>query len=205
MSIPDYQTIMLPLLRFASDGYEHASREPVDFLAAEFELSEDERKELLPSGGPVFADRVAWALSYMRQAGLLASTRRGFFKITPRGIDLFRENHQRVDNRLLLRYEEFQAFFQRSRRTLPATPMQPGSVSNGATDKVEITIQARQTPEELLDDAYQTIREALVQELLDRVLHCSPTFFERLVVELLVKMGYGGFRRESGAAGGACW
>lgn len=204
MAIPDYQTIMLPLLQYASDGKEHASRDPVAPLTAHFALSETEQRQLVPSGKPVFADRVGWALSYLRLAGLLQSTRRGFFRISERGMSVLAAHPTRVDNRLLAQYPEFREFLARNRRLAPPTLVQPERTGNAsATALVEEAIQQRQTPSELLEDAFQSIRQDLALELLERIKACSPVFFERLVVELLVKMGYGGSRKDAGQAVGS--
>src|SRR5579859_7711306 len=116
MSIPDYQTIMLPLLKYASDGKEHASRDPVEPLTAQFALTDSEQQEILQSGRPVFSDRVSWALSYLRLAGLLESTRRGFFQITARGVSVLSTNPVRVDNRFLAQFPEFRESLARNRR-----------------------------------------------------------------------------------------
>lgn len=203
MTIPDYQTIMLPLLRYASDGDEHASRDPIAPLAVHFGLSEAELLELLPSGNPVFMNRVGWALSYMRIGGLVQNTRRGIFRITERGMSVLSTNPARVDNRLLAQFPEFQDFLARHRRSAPRAPVETGlNGSGGSNVLVEEAIQQRQTPNELLEDAFQTIRQDLARELLERIKACSPTFFERLVVELLVEMGYGGSRKDAGDAVG---
>ncbi|MGO8951643.1 MAG: restriction endonuclease [Ktedonobacterales bacterium] len=203
MAIPDYQTIMLPLLQYASDGEEHASRDPVNSLAVNFGLSEAEQRELVPSGKPMFADRVAWALSYLRQAGVLQSMRRGFFRITERGMSVLAAHPERVDNRLLGQFPEFREFLARNRRPTLTSPAETERTGNGtATVLVEEAVQQRQTPSELLEDAFQTIRQDLAQDLLERIKSCSPAFFERLVVELLVKMGYGGSRKDAGEAVG---
>jgi restriction system protein len=116
LAIPDYQTIMLPLLQYAADGQEHASRDPVEPLAVHFGLSEEELRELVPSGKPMFADRVAWALSYLRMAGVLQSSRRGFFRITERGMRVLSTQPTRIDNRLLAQFREFREFLARNRR-----------------------------------------------------------------------------------------
>lgn len=209
MAVPDYQTIMLPLLQYASDGEEHTSRDPVDSLMVYFNLTEAEQQEILPSGRTVFADRTGWALTYLRQAGLLQRTRRGYFRITERGTSLLATYPNRIDNRLLAQYAEFRAFLARNRKATPQAPAEAASNGNsGATANgvsialVEDAVQQRQTPSELLEDAYQTIRQDLAQELLERIKACSPSFFERLVVELLVKMGYGGSRKDAGEAVG---
>lgn len=202
MNIPDYQTIMLPLLTYASDGNEHASREPVDALAKHFNLSELELNELLSNGKPVFVDRVSWALTYLRQARLVESTRRGFFRITQRGITVCEQQPPRIDNHFLAQYAEFRDFLQRkgkSARDIHEQAERNGSLARPAVD---LALEQHETPNELLDGAFQAIRQNLAAELLERVKECSPTFFEQLVVELLVKMGYGGSRKDAGEAVG---
>lgn len=187
MPIPDYQTLMLPLLRFAADGNDHTTREAVEVLATEFQLTPAERSELLASGQQaVFNNRVGWANSFLKKAGLLESPRRGSLRITPRGRMTLDEKPTRIDVKYLERFAEFIEFRDASRSNRePAT-----------TDP--IVIGAVQTPEETLELAHQGLRLGLAQDILSRILSCSPTFFERLVVELLVKMGYGGSRRDAG-------
>ena len=187
MPIPDYQTIMLPLLRFASDGAEHSLRDAIETLADNFNLSNVERRALLPSGQQeVFSNRVGWARTYMKKAGLLCTTRRGFFQITQRGQNALLQNPERIDGRFLEQYPEFQEF--RALRKQPTT--------NGNLDKEEQT----QTPEEALEHAYLNLRANLAADLLAQIKQSPPVFFERLVVELLVKMGYGGSRKDAGQA-----
>jgi restriction system protein len=187
MAIPDYQTVMLPLLCFASDNREHSLREAVDTLAKDFKLTDDELREVLPSGQqPVFNNRVSWARVYLTKARLLEATRRGHFQATQRGLEVLAENPERIDAQFLRRFSEFEQFkaFRRDR-----------------TDStVENDESSEHTPEEVLESAYQRIRQDLETEVLERVKVASPTFFERLVVELLVRMGYGGTRQEAGKA-----
>ena len=131
MAIPDYQTIMLPLLRFAGDQQEHSLREAIDQLAQNFGLTEVERKELLPSGlQEVFNNRVAWARTYMGKAGLLESTRRGYFKITDRGVKVLKQNPDRIDVKFLEQFEEFRQF-----RALRHTKTEEEEVEGGDTRK----------------------------------------------------------------------
>jgi restriction system protein len=187
MPIPDYQTLILPLLRFAGDGNDHTTREAVEVLATEFQLTPAERNELLPSGQqPIFNNRVGWANFYLKKAGLLESPRRGALRITARGKQVLGDNPARIDLKFLERFPEFIEFRDASRNNRE-TP---------TTESVAIT--TNQTPEEALELAYQSLRHSLAQDILSRILSCSPTFFERLVVELLVKMGYGGSRRDAG-------
>lgn len=197
MSIPGYQSIMLPLLQFASDGIEHASSEPVKLLASQFALTDDEQRKLLPTGTPVFVLRVGWALTYLRQAGLVESTRRGFFKITQRGLDVLAAKPQRLDSKFLAQYPEFREFMQRSRKAELPQPVNDAHVTG---EKVDEEIIENETPSELIEAAYQRLRVELAQTLLDRIKLSSPAFFERLIVELLIKMGYGGSRKDAGEA-----
>ena len=190
MAIPDYQTIMLPLLQLAGDEREHRFRDTVEQLANQLELSDAERGELLPSGtAPVFDNRVGWARTYLKQAGLLQSPRRGVFQITSSGKLLLAEKPDRINVNLLERYSEFQAFRTRKR------------------DRNEVEVQEAesapiedQTPEDALAAAYQKLRKNLEADLLEQIKATSPTFFERVVIDLLVAMGYGGSRRDAGRA-----
>lgn len=190
MPIPDYQTLMLPILRLADDGQEHRFRDAVERLATEFLITDEERAELLPSGtAPLFDNRVGWARTYLKQAGLLQSEKRGIFQITDCGRQLLAKNPKQVDVELLDQYEEFREFRTRkrgiSKSTVPSREPEP------VTD---------QTPEDALAAAYSKLRENLEVDLLDQVKAASPSFFERLVIDLLVSMGYGGSRQDAGRA-----
>jgi restriction system protein len=194
MAIPDYQTVMLPVLKLASDGGEHRFRDAVERLASEFGLSDAERAELLPSGNqPIFDNRVGWARSYLKQAGLLHSPKRGVFQITEAGRALLAENPRRIDNALLERYDAFREF--RSRRRDPNE-----AEVEVDTSRTQAEPPADQTPEDALASAYQKLRKNLENELLDQVKSSSPAFFERLVIDVLVAMGYGGSRQDAGRA-----
>ena len=188
MAIPDYQSVMLPLLHHNADGAEHSLRDSLDFLADDFKLTSLERAELLPSGRQaIFDNRVGWARTYLVKAGCLERTRRGYCQITTRGKDLLAENPEHIDVRILERFTEFIAFRGISR-------------SSAVDDNAQPEPPVERTPEEALEEAHQQIRDNLADDLLSRVLSCSPTFFERLVVDLLVKMGYGGSREDAGQA-----
>ena len=190
MTIPDYQTVMFPFLRFLKDGKEHSIGEVVDALAEEFNLSVEERQQLLGSGQQtVIRNRAGWARTYLKKAGLIQSTRRGFFRITERGLSTVASKPDRVDVKFLEQFPEFVAF--RELRHERAEEL-PGPV-DAPSDA---------TPEEALDVAYQRLRLDLEVDLLDQVKTASPAFFERLVVELLVRMGYGGTLRDAGQAVG---
>jgi restriction system protein len=189
MPIPDFQSLLLPMLRYASDGMEHSLAEARSALATEFKLSADDLAALLPSGRQaVFANRSAWAKVYLAQAGLLLSPKRGHFVISPRGIEVLQDPPARIDIKYLERFPEFVEFRYAKKRD--------GSAS--ATDESAGAELA--TPEETLDSAYTKLRSALAADLLEKTKTASPEFFERLVVTLLLKMGYGGSRTDAGRA-----
>ena len=179
---------MLPLLRCLSDGTEHTLRDAEDSLAEHFKLTPAERAELLPSGQQgIFKNRIGWARTYLKKAALLESPKRGVFKITDRGLKTVASNPSRIDIKYLEQFPEFIQFREASRPEIEV----------GIAAAPELP-QSRTTPEEAIEVAHQGLREQLAAELLARILACTPTFFEQLVVELLVKMGYGGSRRDAG-------
>lgn len=191
MPIPDFQSFMLPVLELASDGKEHSLEETRDVLAQRFALTEAEREERLPSGRQRrFDNRAAWAKVYLQRAGLLKGSRRAHFEITDRGRQVLAERPERVDIALLDRFDEFREFRSASRRPDEPPPTSAGPLAE-PTDE---------TPEELLEQAYQRIRAELTSDLLARVKGGSPRFFENVVIELLLKMGYGRNRAEAGRA-----
>ncbi|MDJ1174672.1 restriction endonuclease [Roseofilum capinflatum] len=200
MAIPDFQAILLPLLKLAGDQKRHSMQEAIQYLANTFQLTNEERKELLPSGKQaVFDNRVGWARTYLKKAGLLESPARSFFQITNRGVDLLQTNPSKINTAFLKKYPEFRKFQM-------GNPSKDKSASdndaNLSISEGEGQGSNQQTPEEILEYSYQELRSALAQELLEKVKSCSPSFFERLVVELLVKMGYGGSIKEAGRAMG---
>lgn len=185
MAIPDYQTCMLPLLKTIADGSDHKMTEVVLNLSQQFKLTQEEQEALLPSGQQsIIANRIGWARTYMKKALLLSYPKRGYSRITDRGKELLKEAPKEIDSKTLRRYEEFVAFENQARAgTTPATSI------------IENT--AYSTPEEALDYGYQKLTENLSDEILEQIMSCSPSFFEKLVVELLVKMGYGGSLKEA--------
>ena len=188
--IPDYQSLMLPILRLVSDGKEHTFRDLIEELAVEFDVSDEERKELLASGGQaIFDNRVGWAKTYLKKAGLLDSPKRATFVITALGIGALDKKPDRIDARYLKQFPAFLEF-------------QNASRASGDGDSIAVQEASEQTPEESLDEAYNRIRKSLASELLNKVVEFPPVFFERLVVELLVKMGYGGSIKDAGKAMG---
>ncbi len=180
---------MLPLLRFASDKNEHTSREAIEFLAKAFHLTPEQRQELLPSGQqPIFDNRVGWARTYLKKAGLLESSKRSIFKITDRGVKVLQQNPPSINTLFLKQFPEYIEFQKLSNTTERQTELVDDSTKN--------------TPEETLEEAYQTIRKSLTEDLLTKIKTYPPVFFEKLVVELLVKMGYGGSIKDAGKAVG---
>lgn len=186
MAVPDFQSIMLPLLKYVSDDKEHSLKDVGAGIAKAMGLTEEDLSEILPSGGQSrFKNRVAWASIYLRRAGLLESPRRGVLTITQRGHEAIRQAGDRIDIGFLKRYPEFLEF-------------QTNKRENTTTETVET--DTPRTPEEILDSAYEQIRATLGQELLSKVLSLSWMDFERLVVQLLVRMGYGGSVKDAGRA-----
>ena len=189
MAVPGFQDFMLPLLTLSADKAEHSIGDCCNQLADVLNVSGDDRKDMLPSGVTRLANRVSWAGTYLRKAGLLEKTVRGRFRITRRGVEALAENPSRIDIAFLNRYPELVEFRARKSAESPS--------GEALTQPAE-----EQTPEEALEASYQTLREGLAHELLERIGKCSPAFFEKLVVELLVAMGYGGSRKDAGEAVG---
>lgn len=187
MSVPDYQSLMLPLLQLVSDGNEWLFRNAVEELAKKFSLTEEERRELLPSGQQeIFDNRVGWARTYMKKAGLLDSPKRGIFKITNRGLEVLKKHPDRIDVKFLKQYPEFLEF---------------QSLKRADTYEMEKTEEQESvTPEEALENSHLKLKATLKHELLEKIKISSPLFFENLVVDLLLKMGYGGSRIDAGRA-----
>lgn len=191
MAVPDFQSLMLPLLKLAAGGQQHPLSEARETLAGEFRLTQADRDELLPSGSQAkFANRVAWAKSYLQQAGLLLSPKRGHFQISARGEVVLKAPPGIIDIKFLEQYPEFVEFRtpkgEATDQAPPAGP--PGTEAD--------------TPEEALEAAHLKMKASLASEVLGRVKSASSDFFERLVVELLLKMGYGGSRADAGQAVG---
>jgi restriction system protein len=192
MAVPDYQSVMLPLLKFAEERKAEISTDDVvEVLATRLGLTDDDLKEMLPSGVQrTFVNRVGWAATYMKKAGLLEPTRRGYYRITPRGQELLQKKPSTINVKLLKQYPEFLEFQQ-----LKGT--RRGEKMNAPRESLDMSTA---TPSEALESAYENLRDELVDELLAKLKKSSPSFFERIVVELLVKMGYGGSRADAGKA-----
>lgn len=185
--IPDYQTLMLPVLKSVADGKEYKFREIADSIAKNFGLTEEELGCLLPSGNQsIFDNRVGWAKTYLKKACLIEYKGKGVLKITERGKQVLKDSPQKIDNKFLKQYDEFNDFQNKV---------------NPKEEKQETeTDYKNQTPEELIETAFHDFQKSLAEELLDKIRNVSPSFFEKLVVALLVKMGYGGSIKDAGQA-----
>jgi len=193
MAIPDYQTLMLPLLRLCSDGGEHTIAEAVERLSNEFNLSPEERTQQLRRGQTVIYSRVYWARTYLNQAGLLDSPKRGTVIITERGMQILSNPPEKITNDFLNQFEEFRDFRKRSRQN---TNQKNDTGDLDTSEKVE-------TPEETIEAAYRVIRNDLSEKLLMELKKCSPDNFERIVVDVIVAMGYGGTEDAGQVVGGS--
>lgn len=192
MAIPDYETLMLPLLSRLASGDTLVLKEVMAELANDFELTPEDRAQLLPSGGTLtFASRVGWAKTYLKKAGLVQQPKRGLVQITDQGKAVLAQKLARIDAKYLEQFSAFQEFRNGSRER---------PVLAGVEEALPLSSDL--TPDEVIDAAYQRSVLALADEVLERVKSCSSIYFERLVVQLLIKMGYGGSREEAGRAVG---
>jgi restriction system protein len=187
MEIPKFYEFMLPMLRELADGKEHSISDLKEKMAKKFNLNEEAQKELLPSGNqPVFDNRVGWSRTYLKKAQLIESARRGVFKITTRGKEVLNEKIEMITPSYLKKFEEFREF----------------QTVDKQDDAHEIALpnENDSTPVEQFEKSYKKILADLKKELLEQVLSCSPFFFEKLVVDLVINLGYGGSRKEAGEA-----
>ena len=186
MSVPDYQSFMRPLLVFGADGAEKDIKDAIAALADEFHLTKEDRQQLLPSGKQtILANRVHWARTYLDKAGALKRTRRSHFVVTERGKELLAKYPTRIDGSVLRQFPEFVAF--QTPKSSPVEQDRAEPLDSKATDEPG-------TPEESIERAETKINNHLRSQLLERIGEVSPTFFEQLVVDLIVAMGYGGSR-----------
>jgi restriction system protein len=184
MTIPDYQSIMLPLLEFAADQEEHSRHEAIEHISKIFNLTEEEKNQLLPSGTkPIINNRVGWAKTYLKKAGLLDYPKRGYFNITDIGLNVLEDKPTKITNRYLKNFPSF-VEFRKSR----------------VVEKEDPVFTEDKTPHELIENGVQQIIQELGSELLEYIKKSSPAFFERIVVDLLVRMGYGGSIIDAGSA-----
>ncbi len=190
MAVPGFQNFMLPIVQFCLDGKEHSIHEIVEEMRVLFKISHEDAQINIPSGQQsVLLNRIFWARTYLIKAGLLVLTRRSYCQITDRGKHVLKQNPKTIDIKFLSQFPEFREF--KRRREPPAASVNPQPL-----------IHDQSTPDERIDEAYQEIRDSLAQQLLAAIFKCPPEFFEKLVVELLVKMGYGGSRRDAAKAVG---
>jgi len=191
MAVPDFQSFFKSLLDIAADSEEHSLKEARERIAAAFNLSQEDLAEALPSGTQTkFDNRVAWAKSYFVQAKVLESPKRAHFVITERGKELLSQGHERIDVKVLSQYPEFVEFHT------------PSKLNKSIAESTHSEESASETPEEILQKSYQSIRRDLASEILERIKVNSPSFFEKLVVDLMVAMGYGGSRLDAGKSVG---
>ncbi len=185
MAVPDFQTLMRPLLVVLDDGQDHVIKSVRADLAEHFALSQTDIDELIPSGRvTTFQNRVGWAATYLYRTKLIERPRRAVYRISDRGRQVLEQNPERIDLGVLSQFEEFGEFRQAK------TPSSDHEVSASAGGD-------EQTPEERIDSAYRELRSALAAELLDQVFDQSPEFFEQLVLDVLHAMGYGGSRHDA--------
>jgi restriction system protein len=183
MPVPDFQSIMLPLLQFAADGKEKKFSDAIDFIAEQFKLTQEERAQLLPSGNQSrFDNRVGWSRTHLKNAGLIDYVRRGVFKISKRGQDVLVQKPKAINLKFLNQFPEFIEFRKKRETTEPSSP----------TAQI-----ASVTPEEQMAHLAQELRTKLADELLEQIKTMNPYRFERLVLDLLLAMGYGGSREEA--------
>lgn len=191
MAVPDFQTMMLPILRLAKENTEISVSNTAPFLAKYYNLTETERAERVPSGQQTkLINRISWVFAHFHKAELLKKQRRGVYEITDRGKDLIEQNPEKITLKILKQFPEHADFYK------------PKKSNESENTLIYEGLETLVTPEESLETSYQTIRNALATEILDKVKSCSPSFFERLVVELLVAMGYGGTLQDAGKAVG---
>lgn len=192
MAIPDFQSCMLPLLEACADGKDKSLKNLVPDLGKKFGLTQEEMKVMLPSGlAPLFYNRVAWAKSHIQKAGLIESVRRGIFKITKRGLKTLSEKPEFINMKFLSRFSEYS----KSREDADG-----GGTSEREGDSAETTLETGKTPDELIADGYKFLRNELSSQLLEKVKTSSPQFFEQLVIDLLLAMGYGESKKSSAEA-----
>lgn len=179
---------MLPVLRYIADGREHPLKEVTAHIVQLFNLTAEEREQLLPSGQASYIQsRTGWAKTYLKKAGLVSQPKRAFIQITDRGRAVLSQNPDRIDGKFLHQFEEFKGFISRSGE-------------RQEVDVVQMLPVGSQTPEETIEQGYMALRSQLADELLDQIKRCSSYFFERLVVDVIVAMGYGGTQRDAARA-----
>jgi restriction system protein len=187
MGVPTFQELFLPLLNIIRDGNEHTIKNVREDLALAFDLSDEDRNQELLYGRKKFDNRVGWARTYLVKAGCIESTGWSRFKITQRGLEVLNEGHESIDIKYLERFPEFQKFQEKNKQR---------------KEKKQKVVESEQTPFEIFEGSYQEMHDALIEELLSQVKASSASFFEQLVLDVLVSMGYGGSRKDAAQAVG---
>jgi restriction system protein len=188
MAIPDYETVMLPLMQFVADGKDHSINEVTLHLSDLFKLTPEEREQRIPSGQSSYIkNRTGWAKTYLKKAGLLNSPKRGLIQITDRGREVLAQKPERINRAFLEQFPEFVEFQDKSNAEVTSAT-------------VDAPLAETQTPEERIEHSYTELRSQLADELLEQIKVCSADFFERLVVDVIVAMGYGGSHRDAAKA-----
>ena len=178
MTVPDFESLMLPILKFAEDQQEHSIYEAEEYLSKSFDLTDDERNQLLPSGRQrIFPNRISWARLYLKKAGLLVNPQRGYFRITEQGLQVLQQNPESIDSKFLAKFSK-------------------SDFGSGTQDDQSLNALDAKTksPEDLMELGYKQIQTNLEQELLDTIKEKPPRFFENLITQLVEKMGYGSGR-----------
>jgi restriction system protein len=184
MPVPSYEEFMLPFLKILEDKEIHAIKDIREGLADNLGLSDDDKAELLPSGTmPVYRSRIGWAKTYLKKAGLIDNSIRGKVKITTRGLNVLKRNPEKIDSQFLLQFDEFRKFTNATK------------TRNRISEDI---IQNPETPEDRIAQGYKELKNSLASDLIEQIMLMSPDFFEKLVVDLLVSMGYGGSRTDAG-------
>lgn len=187
MNIPDFQSVMLPLIEIVADKNIHHFKDVNIELKRYFNLSEEEKKELLPSGKQtIFENRTGWAKTHLKKAGLLTYPKRGCIQITERGLSILESKLDRIDIKKLKQFDEYLEFLNTT-------------IDNKDNNENIIELETH-TPEEIMEKAFQNIKRTLADEILEKIRIVSPIFFEKLVVDLIVRMGYGGSVKDAGKA-----
>lgn len=198
MAIPKYDDMYREFLEVLSDNAPHKIGEIRNILATVFHLSDEERRELLPSGKQfLFNNRVNWTASYLKQAGLVKNISRGTYQISDSGKSVLSSNVPKIDNNVLLEFDSFKHFLSRSSTTSSDITAIDSTGVTGSTFAQQSVISS-ESPQDILDSAYTKIKDALIDDLLSEIMKQSPTFFEHLVVTLLTKMGYGSSLKGAG-------
>ncbi len=196
MSVPDFQTLMRPILAQLQSGQPRAISDVRTALAMEFELTYEDLAEELPSGrAKSFSNRVGWATTYLYRTGLLTRPRRSVYAITDRGQQVLASNPERVDLRVLAQFPELAAF-RSSRQPTAEEADQPQPPAPTVTGEL-VNVHDEETPQERIASAYRELRAALIAELLDSIGDQDSDFFEHLVLDVLQAIGYGGSREDA--------